>query len=282
MITNKQKIMLYLIKELSELGKNSRFMIVKCLFLLKQESNIEDTIKFYNFFPYKYGPFSNLCFLDLNSLQSNGFIEDNNRPKITEKADKTINNLRVNIKEKVKNIAKRFKTDKEIKEYVYANYPEYAVKSITQKKNINLNSHGFFTIGYEGKDIDKFLNFLIEQNIELLIDVRKNPFSMNFSFTKKKLFEYLKKVEIDYLHLPELGVESSQRKSLNSIDDYKQLFENYRNATLPNNNRAIDKIIQLGKEKRIALMCFEQDKDMCHRGVISEYLVLKGIKVIHL
>ena len=40
------------------------------------------------------------------------------------------------------------------------------------------------TIGYKGRNIDKFLSILIENKIGKLIDVRKNPFSMKYGYRK--------------------------------------------------------------------------------------------------
>ncbi|HIH38925.1 hypothetical protein J4460_05195 [Candidatus Woesearchaeota archaeon] len=56
---------------------------------------------------------------------------------------------------------------------MYQKYPGYTIKSelIEQKQKKPLP--GFFTIGYEGKDIDQFLNALVTNNIELLIDIRR-------------------------------------------------------------------------------------------------------------
>ena len=200
---------------------------------------------------------------------------------MTGAGEKTASKVNIHIQEKIEKTAERFSTDSQIKDYVYDNYPDYTVKSQTPRKGINNVAPGIYTIGYEGKDIDLFLDILIRNNIQILVDVRKNPFSMNFSFTKSKLSKYLEKVNIEYLHLPELGVKGEKRKNLDSIEDYKELFKEY-NSTLPNKHKQIKEIIDLGKKKRIALMCFEEDKNMCHRGVISDFLESGKIAIEHL
>jgi uncharacterized protein (DUF488 family) len=58
-----------------------------------------------------------------------------------------------------------------------------------------------FTIGYEGKGIEKFLNSLIKNNIKVLCDVRKNPLSRKFGFSKTKLEHLCKQIEIYYIHM---------------------------------------------------------------------------------
>lgn len=246
------------------------------------EENIDASMKFYNFFPYYYGPFSNVSFLDLRILQAKGYIiKENQEFGIREKAINCINSLSPIIRDKVKKIISRFSRDKEIKEYVYEKYPEYTVKSKAPKMSIDKKEPALFTIGYEGKDIDLFLKILIENNISKLIDVRYNPFSMNFSFTRNKLENYLKKVRIEYVHIPELGISGEQRKELNSIEDYSLLFEEYEKS-LVQKTSFIQKILDLGSKNRIAFMCFEKEKERCHRGVLSSYIMNQDIAVEHL
>ena len=104
---------------------------------------------------------------------------------------------------------------------------------------------------------------------------------MNFSFINNKLKDHLKKIDIQYIHFPELGVESEDRKNLNSKKDYLRLFERYRDE-LPLKNQKLNEVIALGKQERIALMCFERDHSFCHRGVIAEFLRKQKLKVIDL
>lgn len=281
-LTNKQKVLLYLVDELGRLGRFSRFMVEKNLFLLKKEENIEKSIKFYNFFPYRFGPFSNMSYMDLNNLRSKGYLEgDERHPKLSGKAKETIKRLELGIKNKVKHTIERFDSDNDIKRHVYKKYPEYTVKSETPTIKNDKKEPKIFTIGYEGKDIDLFLDLLIKNDVKVLVDVRRNPFSMNFSFTKSKLKDYLVKIGIEYMNIPELGIEGSQRKNIDSKDGYKRLFEEY-SAQLVHKEKEINRIILLGNKKRIALMCFEENKDMCHRGIIAKYLNSKGIKVEHI
>ena len=137
----------------------------------------------------------------------------------------------------------------------------------------------YYTIGYEGKDIDAFLNELIQNNIQVLVDVRRNPFSLKFAFTKIKLQEYLEKRGIEYVHLGELGIEGEKRKGLETKEDYDALFREYEQELLPANQESLEKVINFGKTKRIALLCFEAHAQDCHRGIIAKSLKARGIKV---
>ena len=123
---------------------------------------------------------------------------------------------------------------------------------------------------------------MIKNEITLLIDVRKNAFSMNFSFTKNKLMNYLEKTGIKYIHTPELGIDGELRESLSTINDYQNLFKKYEATTLIDNYEHIIRIAEWGKEKRVALMCFEANKNMCHRGVIANYIEQNNGVVTHI
>jgi len=131
--------------------------------------------------------------------------------------------------------------------------------------------NGVYSIGYQGKTIGSFMNELAESNISLLVDVRRNAFSFKKGFSKNQLRDYLKKAKIGYLHLPEFGIEAGKRKDLHTAQDYKILFADYRKNLRLENDR-LEYLKALGRKQRIALMCFEADKNFCHRGVLSDFL----------
>jgi len=269
-LTHKQRILLKVVERLSEKNNSSRFMLVKTLFLLAREENMERLIKFYNFFPYRYGPFSNVCYADLYKLEQAGLLaEDGTHLTPTEAGRKAATSADRRAAMRVKRVTNRFNSDREIREYVYRNYHEYTVKSEIVPAAEEHSLPGLFTIGYEGRDIDSFLNILIHNQIDILIDVRKNPFSMNFSFTRSKLEKYLGKVDIQYTHIPELGINGELRKNLVTRSDYQILFKRYEATTLKENHEQVERIIGLGEDHRAALLCFEADVNLCHRGIIA-------------
>ena len=277
---NRQKVLLNTIENLNEKNINSRRAIVKSLFLLKEEHNIDAKMPFYHFFAYKQGPFSHLCFDDLRKLRDNNFI-DQEETTITSKGKEVLNDVGRTHNQTIKTMLNKFSTEKKITDYIYQKYPEYTIKSELIEQKPNKFFPGFFTIGYEGKDIDQFLNVLVSNQIELLIDIRRNPFSMNFIYIRDTLMKKLKDVGIDYLHIPELGIESEERKNLNTKADYDQLFMKYR-QTLIIKEVYINRIIELGTTKRIALLCFEADCNFCHRGEVAKVIKSKNYEVINL
>jgi len=277
---NRQKVLLNTIEVLNEKDINSRRAIVKSLFLLKEEHNFSEKMPFYHFFAYKQGPFSHLCFDDLRKLRDNQLIDDE-ETTITKAGTTVLNEMGREHDQTIKTMLKSFQNEKKITDYVYQKYPEYTVKSELIEQRPKKAEPGFFTIGYEKKDLDQFLNALVSNNIDLLIDIRRNPFSMNFIYIKDTLMKKLKDVGIDYLHIPELGIESEERKNLNTKADYEELFAKYQQV-LPLKEVYINRIIELGTTKRIALLCFEADCDFCHRREVAKVIKSKKHEVINL
>jgi len=284
----RQRVLLYLILQLKRLDRElSKTYLDKLLFLLKKETNIGEIVKFYNFYPHNYGPFSNQYYFDLGDLQSHAYLLEDTQLhdiKLIKSANEIESFLSQDEKQVVNQIVTKYGnyTTKRITNYVYATYPEYAERSLLKRQTKLDYPAGIFSIGYEKKDIDAFLDLLIQNHVDVVIDVRANPFSMNFVFTKTKLANYLKNAKIEYLHIPELGINGEQRKHLETDADYTELFKFYSKDILPKQSDKVKMILELGKKKRIALLCFEQDKDHCHRGVVCRELEKQGISVTHL
>lgn len=284
MLLNRQKALLNYISISGEI--KSKTLLVKAFFLLCEEELKPRGHSLYDFFPYKYGPYSfNLMKLDIQKLINEGIISDLPYRVIDKKrADKIIDGLddaMCSALEKTHNKYGKMSATK-IKDYVYARYPYFAIHNENNPKAYlpydPANSPLFqeariFTIGYEGKTLDAFLNILIANNIKSLVDIRNNPVSMKYGFTGRLLKHYVEETGIKYISVPELGIESRHRKNLDNQDDYATLFKIYENEILPQRN---DKMALLRnlimQEKRIALMCFEKDEQMCHRGIASRYL----------
>ncbi|MEI9979081.1 MAG: DUF488 domain-containing protein [Edaphobacter sp.] len=167
---------------------------------------------------------------------------------------------------------------------VYRRYPYYAIKSERAAKIMNeqelsaitaarpaASADCFFTIGYEGSSLEGYLNRLIKNNVKTLVDVRRNPLSRKYGFSKKTLSDTVKKLGIGYVHIPELGIASDRRQELNTQADYDRLFNSYEKQELKQNGRALQDLFDLFlKDKRVAITCFEAKVCMCHRGRVAK------------
>ncbi|MEY8523462.1 DUF488 family protein [Lachnospiraceae bacterium 38-10] len=234
---------------------------------------------YYDFIPYRYGPYSFQLAEDISILLQNEFLI---------KKDARIYAKDSQVNENINNIDIK-RGDLLIKK-VYKNYPYYAINSeivdrlfsstelekIKNGKNqLKQTMQVLFTIGYEGQSLETFINKLIKNDIRLLCDVRKNPLSRKFGFSKSKLQHILGTIGIQYVHIPELGIESQKRVNLKSISDYQQLFQEYE-TSLSKRQKYLDYVhLLLSNNIRIVLLCYEKEPEMCHRHVIRDYIMEK-------
>ena len=136
-------------------------------------------------------------------------------------------------------------------------------------------SRGLATIGYEGRTLEGYLNELIKAGITVLCDVRRNAISRKYGFSKSTLANACDGVGIRYEHLPELGIASELRQTLETQADYDALFADYERDELPKQASALSKIrgwIKTGA--RVALTCFEREPQSCHRHCVAEAIEL--------
>ncbi len=249
--------------------------------------------KSFDFIPYKFGCYSLHANQDLMVLEKMGYIKrDQNKNSITWQLvsnDNFISLLKADDQAILNNIHRsfgHFRTNDLIK-HTYINYPFWAINSsilndvlsteekekVLEQKKLS-NSNCLFTIGYEGVSLETYINKLIINDIKVLCDVRKNSYSQKWGFSKNTLQDACEKVNIKYIHIPQLGIESGERQELNNLNDYKRLFATYEVSTLVDNNDYLLNLAEIvNSYHRVALTCFEKDVQMCHRGIVAAQLM---------
>jgi len=136
------------------------------------------------------------------------------------------------------------------------------------------------TIGHSTRPIADFISLLKGHNVQRLVDVRTIPRSRhNPQFNKESLAESLQAERIAYLHMAGLGglrhtTAASPNKgwrntSFRGYADYMQTPQFAAN---------LEEIIVLGGHERIALMCAEAVPWRCHRSLIADALLARGIE----
>ncbi len=255
----------------------------KLLFLFCQRSNKN----FYDFFPYKYGGFSILSYQDKSRLTQLEFLKNVEDFQLaTHKS--FYQQLQPEDQIALQDLVKEVGTlqGNELIRKIYLEFPKYAksskiLPSVLKSSEVLKVSESWyvennpclFTIGYEGISIDAYLNLLISNNVAALIDVRKNPVSMKYGFSKKNLANYCEKIGIKYSHLPDLGIDSALRQNLETPEEYHKLFEHYASRILPKQTNTLEELKNILQENgRVALTCFEAEYLSCHRHKIVEYL----------
>jgi hypothetical protein len=166
----------------------------------------------------------------------------------------------------------------------YRQYPFFAINStiassVLTNEELNKvknqkpskNTTVLFTIGYEGISLEQYINKLIVNDIKVLCDVRKNSYSMKYGFSKSQLKKACEGVGIEFVHFPEVGIESDKREELNSQSDYDKLFDYYKSDVLARETiKQLEILSILKSKKRIALTCFEANINQCHRKHLAE------------
>lgn len=240
----------------------------------------------YDFIPYKFGCYSYSANADMTAMVTRGFLNEDE--KTFEKKDnvdylKLLKPADLKLLQEVKTHYGKMGANALMK-HTYTNFPFYAINSevaeniltkeefdkITKAKPKG-NKTVLFTIGYEGISLEEYLVRLLKNDVKVLVDVRNNPLSMKYGFSKSQLKKYCASLGIDYEHIPEVGIQSDQRQELNTQNDYDNLFAVYRKNNLSKTTSSQNKILALLKQhKRIALTCFEANICQCHRKHLAE------------
>ena len=276
---------------LAEQGRPvSRTRLMKLLFLLRQDTNIGETAAFYDFLPYKFGPYSFFVDCDLRNLQENGFVTctDDSHLVPTPTGLAAYETLPPAIQYTVQKTVRKVDglATAQLMDLVYLRFPQFTILSEREgccpppRPEATRAVH---TIGYEGVTVDGFLNALVEHGIRRLIDVRNNPLSRNFGYSKKTLSDLCARISVEYIHRPELGIPSAQRTNLQDMGDYERLFDWYQATVLPERVVEIGQVATLMQEKTSALMCFEREPGCCHRSRLALRVAERsGLSIRHL
>ncbi|NJR76268.1 MAG: DUF488 domain-containing protein [Scytonema sp. CRU_2_7] len=273
---HRQKALLLILQQVGFTA--STLQVMKWAFLLSHETSSHGGKNFYQFIPYRYGPYSFTLNQETDSLIRNGFLEKgkNNCWSLTDLGKKLNVNLPTNVAQDIHYVATEYGnlSSQELLDLVYDKYSWFTVNSDLpgrRKKKRPVAEKAIYTAGYEGKTVDEFLNLLMESGISQLIDVRFNPISRRYGFHKSTLARLCSFLGIDYQHLPELGIPGSERDDLNSSAKYTSLFNNYR-SSLPLREDALLNVTGLLKSKPSVLVCMEADPKFCHRNVLAQHL----------
>ena len=265
-------------------GSIEKTKLQKLLFLYCQKKSNPE----YDFVPYKYGCYSYSANADLETMVKKEYLSESEKGfhKIDEK--KYLFNLKANDRELLSETVRDYGKmgNQTLIKHTYINFPYYAINSTISRKVLddkyyqkvleakpNQSEKTLFTIGYEGVSLEAYLNKLVKNNVQLLIDVRKNPLSMKFGFSKTLLKRFCESLGVKYTHIPEVGIKSDKRQQLETQKDYDLLFEDYKETTLKETYSQQKQIIDLLNEYgRVALTCFEADICQCHRLPLSKSL----------
>ena len=136
------------------------------------------------------------------------------------------------------------------------------------------------TIGHSTHTLEEFIRLLQAHGATCVVDVRTVPRSRhNPQFDRALLPGSLKKARLGYVHLPGLGgLRHTRRDSIN-VGWRNASFRGYADyMQTPEFEQSLDALVQLANQERIVLMCAEALPWRCHRSLIADALLVRGIR----
>lgn len=264
----------------------------KYVFLLRQETFLGRDSTFYDFLPYKYGPYSFAAQREVEALTAYGYLAlSGSSLALTRLGALEATNVDSDTSSAVRTIVSKYGKVglKPLLKDVYARYPWYARNSELQElvpsgaKEPKKSPVAVYTIGYEGRSVDGFLDKLLHSGIRRIVDVRANPVSMKYGFAKSSLSGLAAKLGVGYVHCPELGIPSNRRKQVESDTDFLRLFNYYESQILPAQEEHSIRVAELMKAMPSVLLCMEREAVNCHRGRLAKRIsTLNKLDVVHL
>lgn len=128
------------------------------------------------------------------------------------------------------------------------------------------------TIGFTKKNAKTFFNFIKNEKVTTLIDVRLNNLSQLAGYAKRDDLKFFLKelCDTDYLHIPDLAptkeILNGYKKGGMSWERYEDNFLNLMAQ------RNIERILKPTLLNDSCLLCSEHEPHFCHRRLVVEYL----------
>src|SRR5262249_15775177 len=131
---------------------------------------------------------------------------------------------------------------------------------------------------------DKLVELLREHAVALVVDVRTAPGSRRMPhFSRAALAVDLPRQGIEYTHLPELGGLRRPRPDSPNAG--------WRNASFPRLpayvatggfRPGLERLVALARARAVGVMCAEAVPWRCHRSLIADALLARGVEVRHI
>jgi uncharacterized protein (DUF488 family) len=141
-----------------------------------------------------------------------------------------------------------------------------------------------FTIGHSNQLLDHFLALLALHQIEALADIRRFPGSRKFPQFNQANLSALQGAGIEYHWFEVLGGRRHKRQTQSpNLGLENRDFRNYADYMMTQEfQQGIDKLLEIADRQRTTIMCAEAVFWRCHRRLVSDSLVAKGVAVRHI
>lgn len=141
-----------------------------------------------------------------------------------------------------------------------------------------------YTIGHSTRSLAEFVDLLTENGVRHLADIRRYPGSRRFPhFSREALTLSLPQREISYHHMAGLG---GRRKPLPHSPNGAWRNDQFRayadHMASEEFRQAVEELLQLHAHGPVAILCAEAVPWRCHRNLLSDELVRRGVSVMHI
>ncbi len=140
------------------------------------------------------------------------------------------------------------------------------------------------TVGHSTHSIEEFIRIVQAHAVARVADVRTIPRSRrNPQFNLDQLPDSLKAAGIGYTHLPGLGGLRHTRRSSVNTGWRNPSFRGYADyMQTPAFDEALAELSELARRERVAIMCAEAVPWRCHRSLVADALLVRGVAVRHI
>lgn len=140
------------------------------------------------------------------------------------------------------------------------------------------------TVGHSTHPLDEFVGLVREAGVARIVDVRSFPRSRRVPWTNTEvLAAELPAAGVDYVHVPELGGRRrGTADSPNGGWEHPSFRAYADHLATPEFARGLERLLALAGERTTAVMCAEAPWWRCHRRLIADALLVRGIPVRHL
>ena len=141
-----------------------------------------------------------------------------------------------------------------------------------------------FTIGHSTRQIGDFIHLLKSHEVQRVVDVRTLPRSrFNPQFDITRLPALLSAAHIHYTHMPGLGGLRRPQPDSPNIGWRNKSFRGYADHMQSTAfERSLERCLELASVERVVLMCAEAVPWRCHRSLIADALVARGIDALEI
>ncbi len=282
----RQRVVLQILRGLG--GLTTRLHLTKLSFLFRMETPSGRGASFYDFLPHRHGPFSFCLYHEVAKLVSGSLLEqpDEKHWRLGSGEQSLKPDLPGSVVTDITSLLDEYESVPlpDLVALVYRRYPWYTINSVRERRESRpVATPAIYTLGYEGCSVDGFLNGLMKRGVKRLVDVRSNPVARRYGFHKSTLMRLCGLTDIEYLHIPELGISSDRRKQSSTSELHSQMLKEYEDALLPSKAIVVEQLSESFDSTPTALVCMERDPLCCHRSRLAEVMQeISGLQVEHL